>query len=279
MRRPWCTGKNFDRSAPCGALVLAAAAGALAPDTPRAALADAAMTFGVNDAPHRQRTTLDRMIWKPDEIVAALSEWWDVKASARDGSRPARHARRYSSPHLRLFLFFSLSLSHSDSLSTRPLWDNEFSATPACHDHNSLTARPRRMRRYVRLGSQRPIMIHAARRSNLASDGVVAMVRLAGRRPHLHRHAGRRRRAAGRRRGRRARLRPARVPLHDRCQRRRRRAAASLAPPAAGGSSATAVGEGAERDGAAASRSLHFPHSDEPERHSNAALARSRCGL
>eukprot|EP01062_Namystynia_karyoxenos_P071786 TRINITY_DN674_c0_g1_i1.p2 TRINITY_DN674_c0_g1~~TRINITY_DN674_c0_g1_i1.p2 ORF type:complete len:284 (+),score=113.34 TRINITY_DN674_c0_g1_i1:113-853(+) len=63
-RRPWDASKGFDQSAPCGAIIPAAAAGDLQGKT---------MTLRVNGEV-RQQTALSKLIWNVPETVARLSQ-------------------------------------------------------------------------------------------------------------------------------------------------------------------------------------------------------------
>lgn len=62
LRRPWCTSKGFDLSAPVGALVPAE----------RVSLAGRTITMTVNGE-RRQQSELSKMIWSPEEIVLYIS--------------------------------------------------------------------------------------------------------------------------------------------------------------------------------------------------------------
>ena len=70
LRRPWEIGKAFERSAPCSELVPASAIGH--PDRGRVALK-------VNGAV-RQEGDLGQMIWKVPEMIAYLSEYFELAA-------------------------------------------------------------------------------------------------------------------------------------------------------------------------------------------------------
>ena len=70
LRRPWEIGKAFERSAPCGALVPAAEIG-----HPAAGL----VQLKVNGAV-RQTGDLDQMIWKVPEMIAYLSDYFELAA-------------------------------------------------------------------------------------------------------------------------------------------------------------------------------------------------------
>jgi 2-keto-4-pentenoate hydratase/2-oxohepta-3-ene-1,7-dioic acid hydratase in catechol pathway len=67
---PWDTGKAFDRSAPVGELLPAAALGDLAPR---------ALSLAVNGEV-RQRGTLDQFIWDVPEILHELSKLYALRA-------------------------------------------------------------------------------------------------------------------------------------------------------------------------------------------------------
>jgi fumarylpyruvate hydrolase len=68
LGRPWEVGKSFAHSAPCGPLVPAARIG-----HPAAG----AITLDVNGA-RRQEGDLNQMIWKVPEIVATLSDYFEL---------------------------------------------------------------------------------------------------------------------------------------------------------------------------------------------------------
>jgi fumarylpyruvate hydrolase len=70
MGRPWEIGKAFERSAPMGPLVPAVAIG-----HPSAG----AITLAVNGTP-RQRGDLNQMIWKTPEMIAYLSQYFELAA-------------------------------------------------------------------------------------------------------------------------------------------------------------------------------------------------------
>ena len=70
MGRPWEVGKAFDKSAPCSAIVPAAKAGHFS---------KGAIWLDVNGG-RRQTGDLGEMIWKLPEIIAALSQLWELKA-------------------------------------------------------------------------------------------------------------------------------------------------------------------------------------------------------
>jgi fumarylpyruvate hydrolase len=67
--RPWEIGKAFDHAAPCSALVPAAAIGHPA---------KGAIRLSVNDAV-TQQGDLSEMIWNVPEIIAHLSQLFDLK--------------------------------------------------------------------------------------------------------------------------------------------------------------------------------------------------------
>jgi fumarylpyruvate hydrolase len=69
-RRPWEIGKAFERSAPVGDLYPVEAVGH--PDHGRIALS-------VNGEP-RQDADLNQMIWKVPEMIAYLSQYYDIAA-------------------------------------------------------------------------------------------------------------------------------------------------------------------------------------------------------
>lgn len=67
--RPWESGKSFDHSAPCGAIV------------PREHVADissSVLTLDVNGE-QRQQTSFDLMIWSVSEIVSRLGELYTLE--------------------------------------------------------------------------------------------------------------------------------------------------------------------------------------------------------
>ena len=66
--RPWCVAKGFDESAPIGPIVNAAQC-ALAPSS--------RIELSVNGAP-RQGSEIGHMIWSVPEIIAKLSEAWEL---------------------------------------------------------------------------------------------------------------------------------------------------------------------------------------------------------
>ena len=70
LRRPWEIGKAFERSAPCGPLIPASEVGH--PD-------HGPVTLTVNGAV-RQQGDLDQMIWKVPEMIAYLSEYFELAA-------------------------------------------------------------------------------------------------------------------------------------------------------------------------------------------------------
>lgn len=70
LRRPWEIGKAFERSAPCGPLIPAAEIGH--PDK-------GAVSLTVNGEA-RQTGDLDQMIWKVPEMIAYLSEYFELAA-------------------------------------------------------------------------------------------------------------------------------------------------------------------------------------------------------
>jgi fumarylpyruvate hydrolase len=67
--RPWDTGKAFDQSAPCSAIVRKEDAGDIA---------NAHMKLEVNGTV-RQETPLSLLIWSVDEIIQWLSRYYDLK--------------------------------------------------------------------------------------------------------------------------------------------------------------------------------------------------------
>jgi fumarylpyruvate hydrolase len=69
LGRPWDTGKNFEHSAPCGPLVPASRIG-----HPAAG----AVTLDVNGE-RRQEGDLNQMIWKIPEMIAILSEYFELR--------------------------------------------------------------------------------------------------------------------------------------------------------------------------------------------------------
>ena len=69
LGRPWDVAKNFDDSAPCGPLVPAARIG-----HPTAG----AVTLDVNGE-RRQTGDLNQMIWKLPEMIAVLSEYFELR--------------------------------------------------------------------------------------------------------------------------------------------------------------------------------------------------------
>lgn len=70
LRRPWEIGKAFERSAPCGPLHPVSAVGHSA---------KGAVELLVNGET-RQRGDLDQMIWKVPEMIAYLSEYFELAA-------------------------------------------------------------------------------------------------------------------------------------------------------------------------------------------------------
>ncbi|GGK20420.1 fumarylacetoacetate hydrolase family protein [Salinarimonas ramus] len=70
MGRPWEAAKAFEHSAPCGAIVPAAAG----PN-----LDDAAIRLEVNGAV-RQEGNLNQLIWKVPEVIAHLSRLFELRA-------------------------------------------------------------------------------------------------------------------------------------------------------------------------------------------------------
>ena len=68
LGRPWEIGKAFERSAPIGALVPAAEVGHPT---------SGAVTLAVNGE-ERQAGDLDQMIWKVPEMIAYLSEYFEL---------------------------------------------------------------------------------------------------------------------------------------------------------------------------------------------------------
>ena len=70
LRRPWEIGKAFERSAPCGALVPAAEIG-----HPSSGLVQLRVNGEV-----RQTGDLGQMIWKVPEIIAYLSDYFELAA-------------------------------------------------------------------------------------------------------------------------------------------------------------------------------------------------------
>ena len=70
LRRPWEIGKAFERSAPCGPLVPAAEIG-----HPSAGLVELTVNGAV-----RQTGDLGQMIWKVPEMIAYLSEYYELAA-------------------------------------------------------------------------------------------------------------------------------------------------------------------------------------------------------
>ncbi len=70
LRRPWEIGKAFERSAPCGALVPAAGIG-----HPATGLVQLRVNGEV-----RQTGDLGQMIWKVPEIIAYLSDYFELAA-------------------------------------------------------------------------------------------------------------------------------------------------------------------------------------------------------
>ena len=69
LRRPWSLSKDFDASAPCGPLAAAARIG-----HPAAG----AITLDVNGE-RRQEGDLNQMIWKVPEVIAVLSEYFELR--------------------------------------------------------------------------------------------------------------------------------------------------------------------------------------------------------
>jgi fumarylpyruvate hydrolase len=67
--RPWCIGKGFDHSGPIGPITKVAAAG----DIEHAELA-----LEVNGT-HRQKSSIDKLIWNIAEIIEHLSAAWELQ--------------------------------------------------------------------------------------------------------------------------------------------------------------------------------------------------------
>jgi len=70
LRRPWEIGKSFERSAPCGSLVPASEIGHPS---------NGEVSLKVNGA-ERQSGNLDQMIWKVPEMIAYLSNYFELAA-------------------------------------------------------------------------------------------------------------------------------------------------------------------------------------------------------
>ena len=69
LGRPWEIGKSFDKSGPCGPLVPASKIGHPT---------QGAVTLDVNGA-RRQSGDLNQMLWKVPEMIAILSEYFDLQ--------------------------------------------------------------------------------------------------------------------------------------------------------------------------------------------------------
>ncbi len=67
--RPWCIGKAFEQSAPCGPITPVAAAGDVA---------NAEIWLQVNGA-DRQRSNVSKLIWNIGETIEHLSAAWDLQ--------------------------------------------------------------------------------------------------------------------------------------------------------------------------------------------------------
>ena len=70
MGRPWEIGKAFERSAPCGPILPASAIGHPT---------DGHLALTVNGET-RQKGNLNQMIWKVPEMIAYLSEYFELAA-------------------------------------------------------------------------------------------------------------------------------------------------------------------------------------------------------
>ena len=69
LGRPWEVGKAFERSAPCGPLI---------PATEIGHPTQGAVTLDVNGE-RRQEGDLNQMIWKVPEMIAILSEYFELQ--------------------------------------------------------------------------------------------------------------------------------------------------------------------------------------------------------
>ena len=69
LGRPWCIGKAFDQSAPCGPITPAAEAG----DVEKAEI-----YLQVNGK-DRQRSNVDKLIWNIGETIEHISNAWELK--------------------------------------------------------------------------------------------------------------------------------------------------------------------------------------------------------
>ena len=69
LGRPWCIGKAFDQSAPCGPITPAAQAGDVA---------NAEIYIQVNGK-DRQRSKLSKLIWNIGETIEAISAAWELQ--------------------------------------------------------------------------------------------------------------------------------------------------------------------------------------------------------
>ena len=67
--RPWCIGKAFEQSAPCGPITPAAQAGDVA----------SAEIFLQVNGKDRQRSTVGKLIWNIGETIEHLSAAWDLQ--------------------------------------------------------------------------------------------------------------------------------------------------------------------------------------------------------
>ncbi|MEN9537948.1 MAG: Fumarylpyruvate hydrolase [Pseudomonadota bacterium] len=69
LGRPWCIGKGFDESAPCGPITPAAQAGDVA---------SAAIWIRVNGQ-DRQRSNVSKLIWNIGETIEHISQAWELQ--------------------------------------------------------------------------------------------------------------------------------------------------------------------------------------------------------
>jgi fumarylpyruvate hydrolase len=69
LGRPWCIGKAFDQSAPCGPITPAAQAGDVA---------NAEIYIQVNGK-DRQRSNLSKLIWNVGETIEHISAAWELQ--------------------------------------------------------------------------------------------------------------------------------------------------------------------------------------------------------
>jgi len=73
LKRPWCYSKGFDQSAPVGLMTLKDEF------DNGGSIDDLSMTLSVNGE-QKQNSKLGKMIWKCDEMIAKLSEFYQLEA-------------------------------------------------------------------------------------------------------------------------------------------------------------------------------------------------------